>query len=73
MRMTKGIDIWECENCGEAVIMGRRCPVCGASYADQLAAERKERKSRQPKFRKPAEERKFTQSYLFKKDKKNEN
>lgn len=67
MRMTKGIDIWECENCGEAVIMGRRCPKCGANYADQLTANyRKPAKPRQ-KFREPAEEREFTQSYYFKK------
>ena len=67
MRMTKGIDIWECDNCGEAVIMGRRCPKCGANYADQLQAEhRKPAKPRQ-KFREPAEEREFTQSYYFKK------
>jgi ribosomal protein L32 len=68
--MTKGIDIWECENCGEAVIMGRRCPNCGANYADQLQAEhRKTGKTRQ-KFRKPAEEREFTESYYFKKGKR---
>lgn len=70
MRMTKDIDIWECENCGELVVMGRRCPVCGASYADQLQSNhRKTGKTRQ-KFRKPSAEREFTESYYFKKGKK---
>jgi len=47
--------------------MGRECPKCGANYADQLKAEhRKPAKPRQ-KFREPAEERQFTESYYFKK------
>lgn len=70
MRMTKGVDIWECENCGEAVIMGRRCPACGANYADQLKAEHRKAEKPREKFRKPAEEREFTQSYLFRKGKR---
>lgn len=71
MRLKSGIDLWECDNCGEAVIMGRRCPVCGANYADQLKAaeHRKPAKPRQ-KFRKPSEEREFTKSYYFKKGKR---
>lgn len=70
MRLKSGIDIWGCDSCGELVVMGRRCPVCGANYADQLKAEhRKPAKPRQ-KFREPAEEREFTKSYLFKKGKK---
>jgi ribosomal protein L32 len=68
--MTKGIDIWECEECGEAVIMGRRCPTCGANYADQLQSNHRKAEKPREKFRKPAEEREFTQSYLFKKGKK---
>ena len=67
MRMKSGIDIWECENCGRAVIMGRRCPVCGANYADQLqAGHRKPAKPRR-KLREPSAEREFTESYYFKK------
>jgi predicted RNA-binding protein with PUA domain len=70
MRLKSGIDIWECENCGAAVIMGRRCPVCGANYADRLQAEhRKPAKPRQ-KLREPAETREFTESYLFRKGQK---
>ena len=69
MRLKSGIDLWECDNCGEAVVMGRRCPKCGANYADQLkAGHRKPAKSRQ-KLREPAEERQFTKSYLFRKGK----
>ena len=73
MRLKSGIDLWECEECGEVVIMGRFCPTCGASYADKLIAEttgnRAERKPKQRKFREPAEEREFTKSYMFKKGK----
>lgn len=69
--MTKGIDIWECDNCGEAVIMGRRCPKCGANYADQLKAEySKSEKPKKKKYRTPAEKREFTQSFLFRKGNK---
>jgi hypothetical protein len=72
MRLTKGIDIWICADCGEAVIMGRLCPTCGNNYADQLKAEhgKVEKKPRKKKFRAPAEEREFTESYLFRKGKK---
>lgn len=71
MRMTKGIDIWICADCGEAVIMGRECPTCGANYADQLKAEySKSEKTQKKKYRDPAEKREFTQSYLFRKGNK---
>lgn len=68
MRLKSGIDLWECDNCGEVVIMGRRCPKCGANYADKLIAEHEKNKPRR-KLRKPAEERQFTKSYLFLKGK----
>lgn len=67
MRLTKGIDIWECENCGEAVVMGRRCPVCGATYADQLQAGHRKPAKKRKQFREAAEQREFTENYYFKK------
>ena len=71
--MKHGIDIWECENCGELVVMGRRCPTCGANYADQLKAEHRKPAKPREKFRKAIEEREIIESYLFKKGKmKNE-
>lgn len=62
--------VWECD-CGAIVAIGRVCS-CGATYADQLAEKygKAERKKREPKFRKPAEEREFTESYYFKKGKR---
>ena len=69
MRLKSGIDLWECDNCGEAVIMGRRCPKCGATYADKLIDEHQRENKPRRKLRKPAEERKFTKSYLFRKEK----
>lgn len=68
-RMKANLDIWECENCGEAVIMGRRCPKCGTSYADKLIEEHQRENKPRRKLRKPAEERQFTKSYLFRKGK----
>jgi ribosomal protein L32 len=71
MRLTKGIDIWICSDCGEAVIMGRLCPTCGNNYADQLKAEHsKSEKTKKKKYREPAEKREFTESFLFRKGKK---
>ena len=72
MRMTKGIDIWECDKCGAAVLIGRVCG-CGKTYADILTAENvksEKRKSPRQKLRKPSAEREFTQSFLFRKGKK---
>jgi ribosomal protein L32 len=70
MRLKSGIDLWECDNCGEVVIMGRRCPKCGANYADKLIAEHRKQAKPRRKLRKPAEERQFTKSYLFEKGKR---
>lgn len=69
-RMKANLDLWECEECGEVVIMGRRCPKCKASYADKLIAEHERENKPRRKLRKPAEEREFTKSYLFKKGKR---
>lgn len=69
-RMKANLDIWECEECGEAVVMGRRCPKCKTSYADKLIEEHQRENKPRRKLRKPAEEREFTKSYLFKKGKK---
>ena len=66
-RMKANLDIWECENCGEAVVMGRRCPKCKTSYADKLIEEHQRENKPRRKLRKPAEEREFTKSYMFKK------
>lgn len=68
------LDIFRCV-CGEYVIMGRKCPVCGKTNADALeekakADRPKEPKKRQPKYKKPATEGTFITSYCFKKPKK---
>lgn len=72
MRLKLNLDVWVC-SCGEAVVMGRYCGKCGATYADQLQEEYEAKsttpKPKKNKLRKPAEERKFTKSYLFRKEK----
>lgn len=67
-RFQLGTDVWICD-CGAAVLIGRVCG-CGKTYADILTAENvksEKRKSPRQKLREPAETRKFTESYLFRK------
>lgn len=71
-RMTE-LDIFRCV-CGEYVVMGRKCPVCGKNNADALeekakTEQPKEPKKRQPKYRPPASSGEFIQSFLYKKPK----
>lgn len=71
-RLTAGLDVlFQCL-CGEYVIMGRKCPVCGKTNADALEekAEKPEKpKKRQKKYREPAGESEFCTSFLFRKPK----
>lgn len=73
-RMIAGLDIFQCL-CGEYVIMGRKCPVCGRTNADVLQEKAKAEqpdkpKKRQKKYREPAGRGEFITSFLFKKPKK---
>lgn len=73
-RMQAGIDIFQCI-CGEYVIMGRKCPVCGKTNADVLvkkdkAEQPKKPKKRKSKYREPAFTGEFITSYCFPKQKK---
>ena len=68
------LDIFRCI-CGEYVVMGRKCPVCGKTNADALEEKEKteqpkERKKKGSKFRKPSPEGTFIQSFYFPKPKK---
>lgn len=71
-RMTE-LDVFQCV-CGEYVIMGRKCPVCGKTNADVLAEKEKEKQPEQPqkrekKYRPPASSGEFVDSFMFRKKK----
>lgn len=72
-RMKAGLDVWVCI-CSTANIMGRKCSNCGRGYGDvlemQLKAEQPDKpKKRKSKFRTPAKEGTFIQSFFFPKPK----
>lgn len=71
-RFKLGYDLWEC-SCGAVVAIGRRCWQCNRSYADvlqaQAKADQKPPKKRESKYREPAKEGTFIQSFLFRKKK----
>lgn len=70
MARMKEFDVFQCV-CGEYVLMGRKCPVCGRNYADHLIAQDRKKKpeKRQKKYREPAGESEFCTSFLYKKPK----
>lgn len=68
------LDIFRCI-CGEYVVMGRKCPVCGKTNADVLEEKEKAEqldkpKKRKSKYREPAKEGTFISSFFFPKPKK---
>ena len=72
-RMTE-LDIFRCV-CGEYVVMGRKCPVCGKTNADALTEKAKTEhpekpKKRKSKFREPSGRGEFITSFYFQKPKK---
>lgn len=72
-RMTLGVDMFQCI-CGEYVLMGRKCPVCGKTNADVLAEKARVEQPEQPKkrkskYREPSSRGEFITSYLFRKPK----